>query len=604
MFRKVLEYTGEYKSYTYRAMCFLVAGLLFNVMQFMAVYQLIDGAITGEHHLSYYLIWLAVFLGCGLIYMVLYIHGLILSHDSAYHTLKNLRVSLQGKMENLPLGVIQELGVGSLKKVFIDDIDNMELLLAHALPEGFSNVCVPTIVMIAMFFVDWKLALLCLASLPLGILSMMAMYMAGTSKMGDYYASAQKMNDTIVEYINGMEVVKIFGRDGESYRRFSGDVLNYRDFTLAWYKMCWPWMALYGSFLPCVALFTLPIGGYFVYTGVSTLSNFLLVLCMAFAIGPTIMKAMSYMSVLPQLNYKITALENILSAAPLKQGTKPFGGSDRSIAFEHVSFAYEEGQKVLDDVNLMIPANSVTALVGESGSGKSTLAKLLVHFYDVSDGVIKIGGMDITEMSLESLNDQISYVAQEQFLFQMSLLENIRLGKPEASREEVLEAARKAQCMDFLDRLEHGIDSMAGDSGKMLSGGERQRIALARAILKNAPIIVLDEATAFMDPENEEKMNQAIAELIADKTVIVIAHRLYSIKNADNIVVMQDGKISAVGTHETLLDSCSKYKDLWELSEGTKNWSATSKEQAAPATGKEQGAPVTGKKQDVKEVSA
>lgn len=579
MFQKVLEYTGEYKSYTYRAIFFLVFGLIFNVLQFMAVYQIIDGAISGEMALSYYLIWLGVFLLCGLIYMMLYVHGLVLSHDSAYHTLKNLRISLQRKMENLPLGVIQELGVGSLKKVFIDDIDNMELLLAHALPEGFSNVCVPVLVIISMFFIDWKLALLSIASLPLGILAMMAMYMAGTSKMGDYYTSAKKMNDTIVEYINGMEVVKIFGRDGESYRRFSKDVTSYRDFTLAWYKMCWPWMALYGSFLPCVALFTLPVGGYFVYTGSSTMSDFLLVLCMAFAIGPTVMKAMSYMSVIPQLNYKITALENILSAEPLKQGTRKFEGDDHSVEFENVSFSYNEDKKVLSDVNLSIPMNSVTALVGESGSGKSTLAKLLVHFYDVSAGCIRIGKMDITDMTLESLNDQISYVAQEQFLFNMSLLENIRLGKPDATRQEVLEAARKAQCTDFLERLEHGIDSMAGDSGKMLSGGERQRIALARAILKNAPIIVLDEATAFMDPENEEKMNEAIAELIADKTVIVIAHRLYSIKNADNIVLLQDGQICAVGTHDRLLESCPKYKDLWELSEGTKNWSAISKDQ-------------------------
>lgn len=578
MFKKVLIYTGEYKKYTFQAMVFLIIGLLFNVVQFLAIYQMIDGAISGERGLPYYLIWLGVFLACGLIYMLLYVHGLVQSHFSAYHTLKNLRISLQGKMEKLPLGVIQELGVGSLKKVFIDDIDNMELHLAHALPEGFSNVCVPTIVMIAMFFIDWKLALLCIAALPLGIVSMMAMYMAGTSKMGDYYASAQKMNATIVEYINGMEVVKIFGRDGESYRRFSTDVMNYRDFTLAWYKMCWPWMALYGSFLPCVALFTLPVGGYFVYTGSSSLSNFLLILCMAFSIGPTIMKAMSYMSVLPQLNYKIETLENILSAEPLKQGTSEFKGKDKSIQFENVVFAYDGENEVINNVSLDIEANSVTALVGESGSGKSTLAKLLVHFYDVTSGSIRIGGQDITDMTLESLNNQISFVSQEQFLFNMSILENIRLGKPEATREEVVEAARKAQCGDFLGRLEHGIDSMAGDSGKMLSGGERQRIALARAILKDAPIIVLDEATAFMDPENEEKMNQAIAELISDKTVIVIAHRLYSIKNADKIVVMDKGQIHASGKHEELLLTSDKYKNLWELSEGAKNWSVTSRD--------------------------
>jgi ATP-binding cassette subfamily B protein len=575
MFKKILEYTGEYKKYTVRAIFFLILGLAFNIFQFIAIYKMIDGAIGGERDLSFYLIQLALFLCCGIIYMLLYVYGLIQSHHSAYYTLKNLRISLQAKLEKLPLGVIQERGIGTFKKVFIDDIDNMELLLAHALPEGFSNVCVPAAVLIAMFFIDWKLALLSLAALPIGIITVMAMYMAGTSKMGDYYASAQKMNYTIVEYINGMEVVKIFGRDGESYKRFAADVNSYRDFTLAWYKICWPWMALYGSFLPCIALFTLPIGGYLVFTGASTISDFLLVLCMAFSIGPTIMKAMSYMSVLPQLNYKIVTLENILSAEPLKEGSNNYSGKDYGIEFENVEFSYDGENNVINGVSIRIEPKSVTALVGESGSGKSTLAKLLVHFYDISSGSIRIGGQDITDISLESLNNQISFVAQEQFLFNTSLLENIRMGKPEASREEVITAAEKAQCSDFLARLENGIDSMAGDSGKMLSGGERQRIALARAILKNAPVIVLDEATAFMDPENEEKMNAAIAELIYDKTVIVIAHRLYSIKNADKIIVMDSGKIAASGTHEELLETSEKYKKLWQLSEGAKEWAVT-----------------------------
>ncbi|MBE6014100.1 MAG: ABC transporter ATP-binding protein [Lachnospiraceae bacterium] len=574
MLKKIFEYTGEYKKYTLRAIVMLIGGLLFNIAQFFALYKMIEGALAGERALSFYLTWSGLFLVCGIIYVLLYVYGLVNSHESAYHTLRNLRISLQRKMENLPLGKISEIGVGSLKKVFIDDIDNLELMLAHALPEGFANASVPVIVFIAMFFVDWKLALLSLAALPLGMVAMMAMYKAGTSKMGEFYASARKMNDTIVEYINGMEVVKIFGRDGESYRRFAGDVISYRDFTLAWYKVCWPWMALYGSFLPCVALFALPVGGYLVYTGASTLPNLLLVLCMGFSIGPTIMKAMSFMSVLPQLNYKIVSLENILSAEPLKQGDADFMGEGHNIAFENVTFSYDGEKNAVDDLSLTIDEGSVTALVGESGSGKSTLAKLLVHFYDISSGRITLGGQDLREMSLEALNNQISFVSQEQFLFNMSIMDNIRLGKPEATDEEVMEAAKKAQCMDFLEKLDKGIHSMAGDSGKMLSGGERQRIALARAILKNAPVIVLDEATAFMDPENEDRMNRAIAELISDKTVIVIAHRLYSIKSADKIVVINAGKVEAAGKHEELIASCPMYKQLWDISEGTKNWSA------------------------------
>ncbi|MCP1103028.1 ATP-binding cassette subfamily B protein IrtA [Aequitasia blattaphilus] len=491
-------------------------------------------------------------------------------------TLKNLRVSLQGKLERLPLGTIQDKGTGALKKMFIDDIENVELLMAHALPEGIANIGAPIIVFIFMFLVDWKLSLLSLAALPLGIIAMGIMYKIGMGEMGNYYAAGKKMNNTIVEYINGMEVVKVFNRDGESYHRFEGDVKSYLTFTLKWYKACWPWMALYSSILPCVAMFTLPIGAYLVLNGFSTLPDFVLVLCMSFSIGPLFIKALGFGSTLPQINYKIKALEDMLDAPPLEQGEGDFAGKNHNVTFEEARFAYKD-EEVLHGVSFEAHEGSLTALVGESGSGKSTLAKLLVHFYDVSGGAIKIGGQDIREMSLEALNREISYVAQEQFLFNTTLLENIRIGKLDASDEEVLAAAEKAQCGEFLARLEKGIYTMAGDGGKQLSGGERQRISLARTILKNAPIIVLDEATAFMDPENEEKMNEAIAELIQNKTVIVIAHRLQSIVNADQICVMENGNLAAAGVHENLLASCPAYQALWNAAEASVNWSVTMK---------------------------
>jgi ATP-binding cassette subfamily B protein len=292
---------------------------------------------------------------------------------------------------------------------------------------------------------------------------------------------------------------------------------------------------------------------------------------MSFSVGPLFLKALTFMSTIPQINHKITELEKTLNTPPLAQTDCPFSGKDHSIVFEDVRFAYDEAE-VLHGVSLHVSEGSLIALVGESGSGKSTLAKLLVHFYDVSGGAVKLGGQDIREMSIEALNDEISFVAQEQFLFNISLLENIRLGKPEASDEEVLSAADKAQCGEFLDRLEKGIHTLAGDGGKQLSGGERQRISLARAILKNAPVIVLDEATAFMDPENEEKMNDAITELIENKTVIVIAHRLRSIMNADVIAVLDGGNLAAAGTHAELLASCAAYQRLWSAHERSIAW--------------------------------
>ena len=314
-----------------------------------------------------------------------------------------------------------------------------------------------------------------------------------------------------------------------------------------------------------------PAGGYLVLTGASTLPDYALVLCMSFSVGPPLIRAMNFMSVLPQLSYKIDQMESLFNIPPLKEGKTDFNGNDLQIRFENVRFSYEKDE-VLHGVSFSVPQGSLTALVGESGSGKSTLAKLLVHFYDVTDGRITLGGQDLREMSLASLNEQISFVAQEQFLFNTSLLENIRLGRPGATDEEVLAAAERAQCGEFLKRLEKGIYTMAGDGGKGLSGGERQRIALARAILKNAPIVVLDEATAFLDPENEEKMNAAIAEVIRGKTVIVIAHRLQSIAGADQIVVLDQGNVAGIGRHDTLRKTCPAYEKLWRAAEGAAAW--------------------------------
>ena len=572
MFKKVLDYAGEYRRLTYRSVAVLLLGVVMSILPYWFAYQLILPLLGQAGMDPAGIVWRvgAVAL-CGVLYAVLYVHGLELSHQSAYHTLENIRVSLQRKLEQQPLGAIQEKGVGVLKKTFIDDIESIELLLAHAIPEGISNVAVPVLVFIAMFFADWKLALLSLCSLPLGFIAMGAMYRQGTSKMGAYYGAARKMNNTIVEYINGMEVVKVFNRDGDSYKRFETDVKSYRDFTLDWYKACWPWMALYNSVLPCTALFTLPLGAWFVLNGWSTLPDLVLVLCMSFGIGAPLLRSLSFLSTMPQINFKLEALEQLMNTPPLQQADRPFTGKDHSVSFEDVRFAYKE-EEVLHGITFSAKEGGLVALVGESGSGKSTLAKLLVHFYDVTGGAVKIGGQDVRDMSIEALNNEISYVSQEQFLFNMSLLENIRLGRLDATDEEVLAAAEKAQCGGFLARLPKGIHTMAGDGGKQLSGGERQRISLARAILKDAPIVVLDEATAFMDPENEEKMNAAIAEVIKGKTVLVIAHRLHSIINADQICVLHQGKLAAAGTHEELLQNCPEYQILWKAAEGSANW--------------------------------
>ena len=572
MFKTVSPYIGKYKKYTVLAALLMSLGIVANVVPYFFLYQIISPLTRGEQidlmYVMIRVIWVAV---CEIAFALLYVKGLEFSHISAYNTLKNLRISLQGKLEKQSLGNIQNLGTGRIKKIFTDDIDQIELLLAHAIPEGIANIFIPILIIVLMFVMDWRMGILSLVPLVLGMLAMGMMMKAGFAKMNSYYESAAKMNNTIIEYVNGMEVVKVFNKDGDSYKRFGEVVRNYRDFTIAWYKVCWPWMAAYASLLPCLALLILPVGSYMVLSGSMALDKLILVLCMSFAVGPSFLKALNFAGKFPQLDYKISELEKLMDRPPLKEGKNGFTGEGKDISFENVRFGYED-EEVLHGVNLEMMQGTTTALVGESGSGKSTLAKLLVHYYDIDGGAIRIGGQDITDMSLETLNNLVAYVSQEQFLFNTTLYENILIGKPDATREQVLEAARRAQCDEFLERLPQGIETKAGDGGKQLSGGERQRISLARAILKDAPIIVLDEATAFMDPENEEKLNAAIDEIIKDKTVLVIAHRLSTVKNADKICVMKDGNCIAADRHEELLVTCPEYKKFWDASVSASAW--------------------------------
>ena len=585
MFQKVFEYAGPHKKGLYAATAVVLVSVLMGVLPFVLAYQVIVPLVMGKTiDASFIILRVVLVLVCLVLQAILYGWGLNISHKAAYDTLLRLRTALQKRFEKLPLGVIQDKGTGTVKKLFVDDVDSLEVLLAHSMPEGIANLMVPIAVYVAMFFVDWKLALLSLASIPISLIAMKIMYSVGMKKMGPYYMAGQKMNNTIIEYINGMEVVKVFNKDADSYERFRRDVSDYRDYTLDWYKAAWPWMAIYSSLLPCTVILTLPLGAWFVLSGWSALPDLILVLCLSLSIGMPLLKSLGFLPTMPQLNYKISALEQVLDAPELQQTGDAFHGKDDTITYDHVSFAYQTMQsgpdgkpavvedEVLHDISFTAKAGQKTALVGESGSGKSTLAKLLIHYYDPQKGSISIGGQKLCDMSLEALNSRISYVAQDQYLFNTSLLENIRLGRLNATDEEVMEAAKKAQCMEFLEKLPQGIHSMAGDAGKMLSGGQRQRISLARAILKDAPIVVLDEATAYADPENEEKMEAAIAELVKGKTLVVIAHKLPAIMNADQICVMDHGNLVATGKHQELIQSCPEYQKLWKAAQDSAEW--------------------------------
>jgi ATP-binding cassette subfamily B protein len=388
------------------------------------------------------------------------------------------------------------------------------------------------------------------------------MIKGGLKKMDTYYGSAQKMNSTIVEYISGMEVIKIFNRTTSSYEKYVSSVENYKKYTLDWFKDSWNYMAVYGAVLPCTILFLLPVGTLFYIEGTLTLSSLVFSLLLSMSIGLPLIKLVGFLPLIPQLQYKVEQLEKTFEGEELKIIDKGIAPENYDVNFKNVTFAYDK-KDVINDVSFHAKENSVTAIVGESGSGKSTLAKLLVHFWDVKEGEITIGGVNINDMSFEKLMDLISYVSQDTFLFNISIMENIRIGKPDATNEEVVAASKLAQCHDFIMDMENGYNTNAGDAGDKLSGGEKQRITIARAILKNAPILILDEATAFTDPENEDKIQEALNQLTGGKTLIVIAHRLSTIVESDNIILMDEGNLLVQGTHDELLKKSDTYKSLW-----------------------------------------
>lgn len=572
MIKKLFYYGKENNKTTILSIILLFFAALLLILPFLFIYQTIYAIVSEQKITTIFVLKEAMaILICLIIQAVLYVKGLSLSHKAAYGTIMNIRVSLQNKMEKLPLGIIESKGVGAFKKIFTDDIDSFEQLLAHAIPEGISNALGTLLVLLGIFSCDWRLGVLVLIIVPLGLIPVMLMYKIGNKGMANYYTASQIMNNTIIEYVNGMEVVKVFNKSGESYKKLKTAVNNYRDYTLKWYRSCWPFMAIYQSFLPYTLLFALPVGSILVMKGIVGVAPFILALCLALGLGAPLLRTISFMSVVPQIRYKIEELEKVLDSPPVKEGQNFYQGKSYDICFEHVFFRYDE-KEVLHDINLNIKTNTKVALVGESGAGKSTLAKLLIHYYDVNNGKIMIGNQNICDMRLEALNELIAYVSQDNFLFNMSLMENIRIGKPTASDEEVVAAAKKAQCMDFINRLSEGIYTKAGDSGNKLSGGERQRITLARAILKDAPIIVLDEATAVTDSENEIKIESVLSELVKHKTLIVIAHRLTTIVNAQQICILDKGNLVDCGTHKELLEKCEIYRNLWKANQDSTQW--------------------------------
>lgn len=556
------------------AVVLAVVGSVCGIVPYFAAAKIIALLLAGEKVLQTYITWFLTALVCYWLRTVLYNGALSISHKATFNILKTIRQLLLAKLPKLPLGTVLDTSSGQFQQTIVDQVDSMETTLAHLFPEMTANIAAPVLTILYLFVLDWRLALLSLVVFPIAFYFMMTV-------MGSYgkdYEGAVKatneMSSTLIEYINGIEVIKAFNQGSRSYARLADKVRYNAQYYFNWMKKSQLGMALAYAFFPAQMLTILPVGWLLWLHGSLTAETFLTVILLSLGMAAPIVAAFNFVDTLAMVGTTVGQVDAILTAEEQEHSTAPVSFANHDIALEHVSFGYHDDKEILHDISLNIPSGQMTALVGPSGSGKSTIAKLAAGFWDVKQGRITMGGCDLRSIPLSQLYEQVAYVSQDNYLFDDTVRENIRMGRLSATDAEVEAAAHAAGCDSFIADLEHGYDTRVGGGGAHLSGGERQRIAIARAMLKDAPVILLDEATAYMDPENEALIQNAVNELVKDKTVIVIAHRLSTITGAANIVVVKDGCIAAQGTHPQLLETSPLYKEMWQAHIGAKDGDA------------------------------
>ncbi len=576
-FRTIYHYARECKGKLLASILCAIISVAGGLVPYWGVYRIILLFFEGTPEAGPILMWAGAGAAGYVVKLLFYGISTTLSHRSAYQILESLRLAMTRRLMEAPLGVVLGNTAGKLKSIIVDRVETIELPLAHMIPEGISNLLLPAAVFVYMILLDWRMALAALVCVPLGAVVYAVMMRNYNSQYAAYMEASNHVNSVIVEYVEGIEVIKAFNQSTGSYEKFSNAVKAFKEFTLTWYQSTWKLMNLGGAILPSTLLGVLPVGMLLYIEGSLTPAQ--LTLCMILSLS--IVAPVTWFTVAvndwKSIEYAIRDSRELLTLPVLPDTAVPAELVSHDVELRGVSFRYNEKDgDVLKDIDLQLPSGSFTALVGPSGGGKSTVARLIARFWDVGGGGITIGGKDIRSIPLAQLSKLVSFVTQDNFLFNCSLLENIRLGRPSASDREVYAAAHAAQCEEFISRLEHGWDTQAGEAGSRLSGGERQRIAIARAILKDAPIVILDEATAFTDPENEDKLQRSIAVLAKGKTLLVIAHRLSTIKNADRIVLLDQGRIAAKGKQEELLENSFLYRDMWNAHIGAKTWAANS----------------------------
>ena len=546
-------------------------GVIAGIVPYIAASRILVELLKGNEDFKIYSLWLGIGLLSYILKSFLYSMALSVSHKATFSVLKDVRLRMLEKLPKMPLGEIISVPSGNFKQIMVDQVESMEKPLAHLLPEMTSNLLGSLSIFIYLLFLDWRMALLSLVSIPVGMLFMglvmknYAVQYEGSVKVN------REMNSAIVEYVNGIEVIKTFNQDKRSYAKYKDKVIANARYFYEWMKSCQLPVSLSKNISPTTMITVLPFGWYFYISGSLSAEVFISVIILSLGIAGPLLETINFVDGLAKIGTIANSINSILEGKEQKHSDREVSIQQYNIDLQNVKFGYEEEKEILHGISLNIKEGTTVAFVGPSGSGKSTLAKLIAGYWDITEGNINIGGYNLKEIPLKQLYSLTAFVSQDNFLFNESIRENIRMGNPSASDKEVEDIAKKSDCHDFIMKMEHGYDTVVGSSGSHVSGGERQRISIARAMLKNAPIVILDEATSYIDPENEVIIKQALSKLIKDKTVIIIAHRLSTITDAEQIFLIENGELVSYGKHDELLEGCELYRNMWNAHIGTKD---------------------------------
>ncbi len=559
----VLGQAGSHGEQFALSVILAVLGVAFSVAPYFAVVGIVKGLMAGERNLSYYLIQAGLIALMWLGRVLCHAFSTAASHRATFAVLGEIRKRCTEKLTRMPLGAVLQQSSGALKNTLIERIDSIETTLAHIVPEFTANLLIPVIITVYIFTIDWRMGLASLATVPLGMF--FYIWMMATSA-GFYQATidnTKALNNTAVEYINGIQVIKVFDKTKSSYERFVKDAHAAAGAFIGWMRASIIPFTFAMVVMPATMVSVLPIGGLLVKGGTLSGQDFITVIILSVGLITPLITLMSYSDDIRTMGTIFGEVQAILDAPEQERPATGDAPKGNDLKLEDVHFSYAD-KEILHGVSMEVPEGSFVALVGPSGSGKSTIARLIAALWDVNGGSISLGGKDIRDISQEAYADRVAFVSQDNYLFNMTVRENIRLGRPGATDREVEQAARDSGCHEFILGLENGYDTLVGSSGGHLSGGERQRISIARAMLKAAPIVILDEATAYTDPENEAVIQRSVSKLTAGKTLIVIAHRLSTVTDAERIYVVNNGNIEDSGTHEELLSHHGLYEKMWK----------------------------------------